>query len=293
MKIIITFFLLAFISSSVFSEDYYSKFYSDFNNHNKTFTQKINMNESEFRDPKELSLPWLNALVRIPKTNGEISRGEMKDFLNSDETHNKKYKTIIYLHGCSGIWSGSAKRIDFFANNGYAVIAPASMARQKYAQSCDTAISKGGLYRSVLKIRLIDAEHAVIQAKKLDWVDINNIFLVGHSEGGITTARYSPKSKAASVTARVIEGWTCNAGWDEYRGVNSPFNEPILSIVAKYDPWFQADHLRGDCGQFINENMFSKSVVIENDPILSKKHGIMHDPKVRKITLDFLKKVTK
>ena len=66
------------------------------------------------------------------------------------------------------------------------------MARKKYAQSCDTTISKGGLYRSVLKIRLIDAEHAVTQAKKLDWVDKNNVFLVGHSEGGITTARYNP-----------------------------------------------------------------------------------------------------
>ena len=43
----------------------------------------------------------------------------MKDFLSSDETHNIKYKTIIYLHGCSGIWSGSAKRMDFFAKNGY------------------------------------------------------------------------------------------------------------------------------------------------------------------------------
>ena len=98
MKIIITFLLLVFLGSSAFSEDYYSKFYSDFNNYNKTFTQKIDMNESEFRDPKELSLPWLNALVRMPKANGEISRGKMKDFLNSNKTHNTKYKTIIYLH---------------------------------------------------------------------------------------------------------------------------------------------------------------------------------------------------
>ena len=87
MKIIITFLLLVFLGSSAFSEDYYSKFYSDFNNYNKTFTQKIDMNESEFRDPKEISLPWLNALVRMPKANGEISRGKMKDFLNSKKKH--------------------------------------------------------------------------------------------------------------------------------------------------------------------------------------------------------------
>ena len=97
MKIIITFFLLAFISSSVFSEDYYSKFYSDFNNHNKTFTQKINMNESEFRDPKELSLPWLNALVRMPKTNGEIFQSGLIQNLLTKVARNRSRSMPAHL----------------------------------------------------------------------------------------------------------------------------------------------------------------------------------------------------
>ena len=77
-----------------------------------------------------------------------------------------KFKTIIYMHGCAGHWPGTAKRIDFYAKSGYAVIAPASMARKKYAQSCDTCYPKrGGLYRDILKIRQIDALNTVLNSK--------------------------------------------------------------------------------------------------------------------------------
>ena len=292
MKNIIVSLLLIFFTQSIYSADYYSNFSSKFHNSYKNFTKPSEMFVEEFKDPKEINLPWANALVRIPVNKSDLYKTNIKD-IDNKKIPNKKYKTIIYLHGCSGIWSGTVKRMDFFAKNGYAVIAPASMAREKYARSCNTETNQGGLFRSVLKVRQIDAEHAILNAKKLNWVDNNNVFLVGLSEGGITTATYHPKNSWLSVSGRIIEGWTCNAGWDEYRGVNSPFNEPILSIVAKYDPWFQADYLKGHCGQFINKNPFSRSIVIEEDPILSKQHGVLHDPEIKKIVIDFLNSINK
>ena len=96
---------------------------------------------------------------------------------------------------------------------------------------------------------------------------------------GITAATYYPKNTKSSVNGRIIEGWTCNAGWEEYRGLNTPYNEPVLSLVAKYDPWFQLDVLKGHCGQFINKNPLSKSIVIDDGTQLSKGHGLMHDSK--------------
>ena len=291
-KIKIYFLLLFFVSLNVFANSYYDSFYSDFHNSSKTFTDKSDMIEENFRDPNEMRLPWINALVRIPLENGKLYRGTIKDIKSDDQFLYKKHKTIIYLHGCAGHWIGTAKRIDFFANNGFAVIAPPSMARKKYAKSCDTATNKGGFYRSVLKIRQIDAENAILQAKKLSWTDNNNIFLVGLSEGGITTATYEPNNKESGVNGRVVEGWTCNAGWSEYRGLKTPYNEPVLSLVAKYDPWFQLDVLKGHCGQFSNKNSLSKSVVIDDGTELSKSHGLMHDNKIKKITLEFLNKIT-
>ena len=293
MKIILPLFVFIIYFTTNTYADNYNNFYSDFHNSSKVFTDSDEMNVKNFTDPNEVNLPWVNALVRIPLGSGGIYRGSIKDISGSEDFLNNQFKTIIYLHGCAGHWAGTAKRIDFFAKNGYAVIAPPSMARKKYAQSCDTSIPRGGMYRSVLKIRHIDAENAILKAKQLSWTDNENIFLVGLSEGGIATATYTPKNIKSSVKGRVIEGWTCNVGWEEYQGVNTPYNEPVLSLVAKYDPWFQAEYLKGHCGQFKNNNPLSKSIIIDDDTQLSKGHGLMHDKKIQKITLDFLKKIRK
>ena len=282
-----------FLSTAAYSSSYYNNFYSNFHNSTKVFTNNTDMYEKSFRAKEEVNLPWINALVRIPLGNGDIYRGSMNDLNGNEDFLKGKFKTIIYMHGCAGHWSGTAKRIDFYAKNGYAVIAPPSMARRKYAQSCDTSIPRGGLYRSVLKIRQIDAENTILRAKELDWTDNRNIFLVGLSEGGITAATYYPKNVDSSVNGRVIEGWTCNAGWEEYKGLNTPYNEPVLSLVAKYDPWFQAEYLKGHCGQFMNSNPLSKSVIVDDGTQLSKGHGLMHDSEIKKITLEFLKRISK
>ena len=67
MKIIITFYYYAFLGSSAFPRIITVNFILNFNNYNKTFTQKIDMNESEFRDPKELSLLGLTLLLGCQK----------------------------------------------------------------------------------------------------------------------------------------------------------------------------------------------------------------------------------
>lgn len=282
-----------FLNTTAYSSSYYNNFYSDFHNSTKAFTDNADMHEKSFREKEEVNLPWINALVRIPLGNGEIYKGTMNDLRGNEDFPKGKFKTIIYMHGCAGHWPGTAKRIDFYAKSGYAVIAPPSMARKKYAQSCDTSIPKGGLYRSVLKIRQIDAENTILRAKELDWTDNRNIFLVGLSEGGITAATYYPKNVDSSVNGRVIEGWTCNAGWEEYKGLNTPYNEPVLSLVAKYDPWFQAEYLKGHCGQFMNSNPLNKSLIVDDGTQLSKGHGLMHDSEIKKITLEFLKRISK
>ena len=291
MRIIILIFICLFHSASM-SSSYYDDFYSKFHNSQKIFTKNSNMQTKYFNEESEIKLTWDNALLRVPRANGEIFSSTIKDLQGDEEFLKNKFKTIIYLHGCSGLWKGTALRLDFFAKNGYAVIAPASMARKKYPRSCDPDIKRGGLYRDILKLRQIDALNAVLNAKALSWTDNNNIFLVGLSEGAITTATYLPKNIASSVNGRIIEGWTCNAGWDEYRGINSPYNEPMMSLVAKFDPWFQIDVLKGDCGKYLNKNPLSKSIVVD-DPILSKGHGLLHDQNIQKTTLEFLKSIEK
>ncbi len=136
-------------------------------------------------------------------------------------------------------------------------------------------------------MRQYDALNAIKNAKQLDWVDSKNIFLVGFSEGGITSATVSTDFDSG-VNARVIEGWTCHAGWNEYRGINAPSSEAVLALVADQDPWFQDSWTRGSCGTYMNSENGSRSVVYNTGPLMSN-HSLLDDSDVQNMVLEFLK----
>jgi len=261
-------------------------FATELGNHNKKFIAPNKMSEEDWSKLIELERTWNAALVRMPKETGKYTSAIMKD-VPKKIGFKKQFPTVIYLHGCAGVWAGTHSRVNFLAKSGFAVIAPVSFAREKYPQSCDPYTNKAGMYRGTLKMRQYDAGYAIANAKKLAWVDPDNVFLMGHSQGGITTATFSSPEKLMRVNARVVEGWTCHAGWEEYRGINAPSDEPVLTLVGKNDPWFKNEWMRGDCGKFINTNNGSKSVVF-NAGYLSGRHELLEDAKVQKIVLEFL-----
>jgi dienelactone hydrolase len=135
-------------------------------------------------------------------------------------------------------------------------------------------------------MRQYDALNAIKNAKQLDWVDSRNIFLVGFSQGGITSATLSTNIDT-TVNARVIEGWTCHAGWSEYRGINAPVSEPVLALVADQDPWFQDSWTRGSCGRYMNSENGSRSMVYRTGSLMSK-HSLLDDSDVQNRVLEFL-----
>ena len=181
------------------------------NNQTKQFTPNSKMSSADWSSPDELHRTWQAALVRIPKHH-QVYAGQISNLPIEALPVKEKLPIVIYLHGCSGVWWGTYIRLDFFAENGFAVIAPASFARAKYPKSCDPATKRAGLYRETLKMRQYDALNAIKNAKQLDWVDSRNIFLVGFSQGGITSATLSTNIDT-TVNARVIAGGTCHAGW--------------------------------------------------------------------------------
>ena len=255
------------------------------NNQTKQFTPNSKMSSADWSSPDELHRTWQAALVRIPH-NHNVFAGQISDLPLEGLSVEKQLPTVIYLHGCSGIWWGTYIRLDFFPENGFAVIAPASFARSKYPKSCDPATKRAGLYRETLKMRQYDALNAIKNAKQLDWVDSRNIFLVGFSQGGIASATVSTNIDT-TVNARVIEGWTCHAGWGEYRGSNAPVSEPVLALVADQDPWFQDSWTRGSCGRYMNSENGSRSVVYSSGS-LKNKHSLLDDADVQILVLEFL-----
>jgi dienelactone hydrolase len=255
------------------------------NNQTKQFTPNSEMSAVDWSSPDELHRTWQAALVRIPKHH-QVYAGQISNLPIEALPVKEKLPIVIYLHGCSGVWWGTYIRLDFFAENGFAVIAPTSFARAKYPKSCDSATKRVGLYRETLKMRQYDALNAIKNAKQLDWVDSRNIFLVGFSQGGITSATLSTNIDT-TVNARVIEGWTCHAGWSEYRGINAPVSEPVLALVADQDPWFQDSWTRGSCGRYMNSENGSRSVVYSSGS-LKNKHSLLDDADVQNRVLEFL-----
>lgn len=261
--------------------------FPELHNSRKKFTAVADMSRKDWNDPLELERVWQNSLLRIPSEDGEYASLQVSDMAKIRFSDQKKHPTVVYMHGCSGIWPGTIRRINFLAENGFAVVAPPSFAREKYPKSCDVDLHQGGLYRDTIKIRQNDARHAIEKAKQLPWVDKYNVFLMGLSEGGITTATFNSKQDAHSVNARVIEGWTCTSTWREYNGLRAPKTQPVLSLLGSKDPWFQNPYNNGECASFMNKKNGSKSVVYKKGA-LSYKHELLEDTGAQNTVLQFL-----
>jgi dienelactone hydrolase len=242
-------------------------------------TPHSELKPSDWSDPAELKRTWEAAKVRIPLDSG-IIKASMKNLKQIPD--GQKFPTVIYMHGCNGFWPGTDRRVDFIAKLNLAAIAPDSFARRKAPTSCEPLKHRGGMYRPTLIMRQKEAAYAIRQARKLPWVDDHNIFLMGLSQGGITTATF----KGEPVKARIIEGWGCHAGWPEYHGLNAPPNEPVLSLVGDKDPWFKNPVLQGDCGEFM-KNDASRSVVF-NSGSLRYRHELLEYPKAKEVVQQFL-----
>jgi len=216
-------------------------------------------------DPEELARTLHKAVISIPdfyfksdEFPAQAVFGNVKEDL-AKIPNGVKMPLIIYMHGCSGLGYSSDDDIDFLVQNKYAVLAPDSFARNYKPRSCLPSTHTGGLHRGVLSYRLAEAKYAHEVAKTLPWVNQRNIFMMGYSEGGITTARYGH----GGLAGRIILGWTCNAGWSEYDGLAGPKDEPILAVVASRDPWFTESWLLGHCGEYMSARSNSESVVID------------------------------
>lgn len=257
-------------------------------NTTKRFTPAAAMRQSDWSDPAELARPWGAALVRVPTGEGRSKRLTTSELLRWRPKTGAKHPVVVYMHGCSGIWSGTRARVKLMADLGFVVIAPASFARRKYARSCNSEAHRGSLYRGALPLRQFDAEHALVRLRALPFVDHERIVLMGFSEGAIVAATYRARQSAGHITHRVIEGWTCHAGWPEYDGLNAARNEPVLALLGANDPWFRRPALKGHCGTRMSRRNDSRSVVFTS-PALARQHALLEHRQPRAELLNWLR----
>jgi dienelactone hydrolase len=197
---------------------------------------------------------------------------------------------VVYLHGCDGVNALSVKTADLLAMQGYVVLVPDSFARKTKPVSCEPTRYLGGLHREVLLWRHAEADYALKRVKSLPAVDPSRVVLMGLSEGAIATATYVGEALAG----RIIEAWTCHAGWPEYHGLRAPPDEPALALTSQDDPWFQQAELRGDCGAFITSpTALHRSIVFRAPHPAASQHDLMWNADARRLVFDFLDAVTR
>jgi len=236
-------------------------------------------------DEAELQRTWDAARVYLPAATpaGFVEAGvdNIDDRLDPETP---PVALIVYAHGCNGLSRITDATGRFLAQAGYAVIAPDSFARIDKPKSCDPATHRGGLHRAVLGWRQDEMRNAVEQASLLRSFNGLPVVIMGHSQGAITAATIEDVPAAA----RIVEGWTCHAGWPEYRGLNSEPDQPVLALLGRDDPWFKSQVFGGDCGDFMNEDNGSRSIVYEKPGYLAEKHWLSVDREVQQEILEFL-----
>jgi hypothetical protein len=239
-------------------------------------------------DPVEMARTWEAAMVSLPDGQGGVIEMDTGTLESGSVAVSGPYPVVIWMHGCNGFWSGTSFRLNWLARNGFAVIAPLSLARAHYPQSCNLDTFESGLYRPTLKMRQYDAQYAIEQVRKFAWADLDNLFLAGLSEGGAVATTYTNRANPSGyLKARVAESWGCHAGWPEFVGINAPANEAVLSLLADRDPWYTADFHQGDCGEFMSATNGSQSFLVDYAPARFL-HELWEQPEIQEIILNFL-----
>lgn len=225
----------------------------------------------------DVARTWDGALIYAPGAEGprKMASADLPEWLSG----HPETPVVVYAHGCDGISKITRDTGLFLAGTGYVFVAPDSFARRNKPKSCDPATHRSSLHREVLAWRQAEVDRAIGAVRE---VTDAPIALMGHSEGAITAATYQGRP----LHARIIEGWTCHAGWPEYRGLNAPAAEPVLALLGSRDPWFRAAWARGDCGSFMDAN--DTSIVYEPPGYLHTKHWLSFDRDVRRTIGTFL-----
>jgi hypothetical protein len=111
------------------------------------------------------------------------------------------------------------------------------MARIGRVSNCDPKLKQGnGKFPLARKYRQEEIAYALQQTLASPWAQTSNIFLMGHSEGGIAVAQ----SPHAEFAGEIISGATCtNKNNPLYDAINAPLSMPVLAIASLQDEWHE------------------------------------------------------
>jgi hypothetical protein len=151
-----------------------------------------------------------------------------------DVVVDKKYPVLILMHGCTGITQEERSWANIISKLGFVVVLPDSFARSNRVSNCNANTYKGtGAFPLADRYRQEEISYALDKLQTVTWSDKDNIFLMGHSEGGRASALASQKG----FKGKIISGWICNHIYGDLHGINGDRTMPMLAVAYLNDPW--------------------------------------------------------
>ena len=168
----------------------------------------------------DIATTWTQSRVYLPGVSSYMRPADVP-------IAQQKFPTVVYLHGCTGLMPGDMRWARTLTSAGYIVIAPDSFARSHRWSNCDPKTYLGGRFPAAAMMRQEEIEYALKMLHAEPWADTQNLFLMGHSEGGAAVARWPE----GGFKAQIISGNRCRDG------LAAPAKSPVLVIAFVHDPW--------------------------------------------------------
>ena len=194
----------------------------------------------------------------------------------------KPLPVVIYLHGATGIDPEHDVRWGSFIRDlGYIAVLPDSMARPGRKSNYDSRTKRGGVFPAANAMRIEEIRYALEQLRKSSWADANNVFLMGHSEGGQAAARI----RLSAFRGIIISGWTCtDAARPGFDGIFAPLETPILTLEWDHDAFREGTPQQGSCANKFGERKNARQVLLSGT-----QHGTYGRSEARDAVARFLK----
>ncbi len=181
------------------------------------------------------------------------------------KNYTKRLPTVLYMHGSKGFNSGKIFR-KWITEAGYLFFAPNSYGSRDRI-TYNSPISKD-IYEKVHSYRQAEIDLFIKRLNELPFIDKKRMFLMGYSEGAVASARYS----GGEFVGRIVLGWSCEPSYyTKYSKVGADRNDPFLNIIGRDDeyfgkqnPWNNAYHNEGHCGDALFKFKNAKVVLLPN-----------------------------
>ncbi|QKJ24267.1 hypothetical protein [Poseidonibacter lekithochrous] len=239
----------------------------------------------------DFSKTYKSAFIGIPKGFGGLEEdyfGTLKKFkkLYPNFKAKNKIPTVLFMHGSAGLnkgvkyreWIVKEAKFIFFAPNSFIV-------KNRPTYETPTKLAN---YEKVHKFRQAEIHYNLEKLQKISFIDINNIFLMGNSEGGLAAASF----KGREFKGRIITAYSCeNSYYSKNFEIGANKDEPFLNIIGTHDQYFAneakatEDHeVQGHCTKALMKHKNAKVIILPQT-----KHDITTNIYVKDDIINFLK----